>query len=76
VINPGRIDGERAAGRDGAGVTVKRPPGQRAGRAAPAGDDAITPAGPAYLLIATDVQLNVAEGNEGNNVAAVAFTIQ
>ena len=35
-----------------------------------------TPPGAAYLLIETDVQFNVPEGNEANNVAAAAFTIQ
>jgi hypothetical protein len=36
---------------------------------------ATTPTGPAFLLIETDVQANVDEGNEGNNVAAAGFSV-
>ena len=33
------------------------------------------PTGPAFLLIETDVQATVSEGNEGNNVAAAGFSV-
>lgn len=36
---------------------------------------AAAPPGPAYLLIETDVQLTVTEGNEANNIAAAPFTV-
>jgi hypothetical protein len=51
-------------------------PGEGDTRALDVTIPADTPAGPAYLLVETDVQENVGEGNEGNNVAATAFTIQ
>jgi hypothetical protein len=34
-----------------------------------------TPTGAAFLLIETDVQANVSEGNESNNVGAAGFSV-